>query len=207
MIVFERESDITSSQLPTDLSDADKLLVFRQAQASTITTSSPTAEYLFVPSAAGRSVGFSLIQAREPDLGDQSVRFARLLWPDREQPRAIHERIVSHSSELPTQSIPPLDIRGTASSTVRPHAPRQSHSEAQEHRAQNERRIELIRKRTREGLSGTEVTELEELQAAIRRHVDAAHPLPTRYLSEIWQEARQAAARLHERTEESSDPG
>jgi len=44
--------------------------------------------------------------------------------------------------------------------------------------ADNARRIDLIRKRTREGLTAAEETELKQLQTEIRQRVDARHPLP-----------------------------
>jgi hypothetical protein len=44
--------------------------------------------------------------------------------------------------------------------------------------AANSRRIDLIRKRTREGLTEAEEAELQQLHGEIRRQVDARHPLP-----------------------------
>ena len=72
---------------------------------------------------------------------------------------------------------------------------------------QNERRIDLIRKRTRKGLNELEEAELRQLQEAVRQYVDAAHPLPTGSLREMWREVQQAASCLPEHTRDELDSG
>ena len=55
--------------------------------------------------------------------------------------------------------------------------PPEQMSEA-EFRAKNDRRVDLLEKMHREGLSVKEQSELEKVQAETRAWVDARHPLP-----------------------------
>lgn len=109
-------------------------------------------------------------------------------------------------SEVPTLVREAEEINLASGSSSDPRSPRPAAAPApsgeDEQTARNERRIHLIRKRTRKGLSDLEEAELRQLQKAVRQHIDAAHPLPTGFLREMWQEVQQAASRLPEQTPE-----
>lgn len=58
----------------------------------------------------------------------------------------------------------------------------------------NQRRTDLIRKQTREGLTADEAAEFTRLDAAAAAYVNHHHPLPTLHLREIEDLARRFAA-------------
>jgi hypothetical protein len=131
------------------------------------------------------------------------AKLAQFLWIG--LPNIVGATVEGAYSGSPTLRIDYRSVQRLIFSTYAPSsgpAAVSTHPEADELRAENERRIELIRKRTREGLSENEGAELRLLLEAVRSYVDAAHPLPTQFLRGMWQEVQQAASRLPEQTPE-----